>query len=121
MRYKFLLLLLLAGYLSSGQSGNLVKVPGTKCSLIPPAGFEPSSSFGGFQNAETGASIMINEIPAPYQEMVDGFTEEALKARGMTLTSKEPIDFNHSKATMIRLNQAANGITYLKQILIFGV
>ena len=63
---------------------------------------------------------MINELPAPYQSLVDGFTAEALKSRGMTLVTKQTIDFNGSKATIMDLTQSANGTTYLKQMLVFG-
>lgn len=63
---------------------------------------------------------MINEIPAPYQTLAGSFTADALKAKGMTLTSKETIDFNNAKATFIQLTQAANGTIFTKQILIFG-
>jgi hypothetical protein len=38
----------------------------------------------------------------------------------MTLISKQTIDFNNSKATLISVTQPANGMTYIKQILIFG-
>lgn len=120
MQYKFLIVFLLIGYMSFGQTAEHIKVQGTKCSLIPPAGFVAATNFSGFQNVETGASIMINEIPSAYQQIVDGFTAEALKTRGMSLVSKHTIDFNNSKATLIRVSQSANGTTYLKQMLIFG-
>lgn len=120
MQYRILLTLLLIGKLTFGQTDKHIKVPGTKCSMIPPNGFVATNAFSGFQSPETGASIMINELPAPYQQIVDGFTAEALKTRGMTLISKQTIDFNHSKATLLELSQPANGTTYLKQILIFG-
>lgn len=38
----------------------------------------------------------------------------------MTLISKQTIDFNNSKATLINVTQPANGTTYIKQMLIFG-
>ena len=120
MKNRFLLAFLFLGQIAFGQAEKLIKVSGTKCSLIPPGGFVASTTFSGFQNAETGASIMINEIPAPYQSLVDGFTAEALKSKGMTLIKKQTIDFNGSKATLINLTQSANGTTYLKQMLVFG-
>ena len=120
MKYRFLLAFLIVGYLSFGQTDKHIIVPGTKCSLIPPTGFVATTNFSGFQSSETGASIMINELPVPYQQMADGFTAEALKTRGMNLISKQIIDFNNSKATLIMVTQPANSITYLKQILIFG-
>jgi hypothetical protein len=120
MKNIFLLAFLFLGQLTFGQTEKHIKVSGTKCSLIPPNGFMAATTFSGFQNAETGASIMINELPAPYQSLVDGFTAEALKSRGMTLIKKQTIDFNGSKATLIHLTQSANGTTYLKQMLVFG-
>jgi hypothetical protein len=120
MQFKLLLTLLFIGQLSFGQTEKHIKVPGTKCSMIPPEGFVAATTFSGFQNGEKGASIMINELSAPYQTLVDAFTADALKTKGMTLTSKQAIDFNNSKATLISLTQPANGVTYLKQILIFG-
>ena len=63
---------------------------------------------------------MVSEIPGPYQSIADGFSEESLKGKGMTMLSKETIDFNNSKATFVRVSQQASGRTYLKQILMFG-
>ena len=120
MQYRLLLTFLIIGHFTFAQTNKHIKIPGTKCSLIPPGGFVATTNFSGFQNAETGASIMVSELPAPYQQIVDGFTAEALKARGMTLISKQTIDFNKSKATLIKLTQLANGAIYLKQILLFG-
>ena len=120
MKIKFLFPLLILGQLVFGQTEKLTKVSGTKCSLIPPSEFVSASNFSGFQNAETGASIMISEMPTPYQTLIDGFTADALKSRGMKLVSKQTIDFNNGKATFINLTQPANGTIYIKQILIFG-
>jgi hypothetical protein len=120
MKNRLLLVFLFLGQITFGQTEKLIKVSGTRCSLIPPSGFVAATTFSGFQNVETGTSIMINELPAPYQSLVDGFTAEALKSRGMTLIKKETIDFNGSKATLINLTQSANGTTYLKQMLVFG-
>ncbi len=120
MKGKILFGLLLFVQFAFGQTGKPVKVLGTKCSLIPPVGFVASATFSGFQDSKSGASIMINEFPSPYQSFVDGFSVEALRAKGMTLVNKETIDFNKSKATLIYLTQLFNGNTYIKQVLIFG-
>ena len=119
MRIIILFSILLIGYSAFAQD-KLVKITGTKCSLIPPAGFIVATNFSGFQQVEKGASIMINQLPVGYQSIVNDFTAEALKAKGMTLVSKEIIDFNNSKATLINLTQPANGTTYNKLILVFG-
>lgn len=120
MRNVLLFLMLFFATGSFAQTAGPVPIPGTKCSLVPPAGFVAGTNFAGFQHVESGSSIMVNELPAPYQTMTDGFTAEALKSRGMTLLNKEPIEFNGGKATWIQVSQPANGTTYLKQILLFG-
>ncbi|KQS92772.1 hypothetical protein [Chryseobacterium sp. Leaf394] len=120
MKNRLLLTLLLFGQIAFGQTEKHIKVSGTKCSLVPPSGFVVATNFSGFQNTETGASIMINELPAPYQSLIDGFTAEALKSRGMNLIKKHPINFNGSEATLLDLTQLANGTNYIKQMLVFG-
>ena len=120
MKNTLLLILLFTTQITFGQVENRMIVSGTKCSLIPPEGFVAASTFSGFQQVASGASIMINEIPASYQSIVEGFTKEAMKAKGMTLVRKETIDFNNSTATLMNVTQPANGTTYIKQMLVFG-
>lgn len=118
MKLKSLVVLLMLGHLVCAQSGKRIQVAGTKCSLIPPAGFTTATTFSGFQEKASGASIMINEMPASYNVVVNGFTEDALKTRGMTLTGKSTIQLRGSESTLLRVTQPANGTTYTKQILI---
>ena len=122
MRYLLLLLSLLIGNISFGQTDKHVIIPGTKCSIIPPDGFVLAKSFSGLQNVEIGASIMVNElVSAPYQTIADGFNEENLKNKGIVLISKQIVDFMGNKATLLNISQKANnGTTYLKNMLVFG-
>ena len=101
----------------SGQQH--VKLPGTKWSLVPPTGFIVSPSFSGVHNQQLQSSIMINEVPGSYQTVVDGFTANALKSRGMNLIDKQTIDFNNTKATILKVQQNAGGMSFLKHILVF--
>ncbi len=102
------------------QSSKPVSIPGTKCIMTPPEGFSITDRFSGFIQPSTGASIMVSELPASYQEMSDAFTAEALKPKGMEMVSKKIVDLNGSKATLIVVTQDANGIRYKKQMLLFG-
>ncbi|NNV55113.1 PsbP-related protein [Limnovirga soli] len=120
MKIRLLVSILAFAQIVFAQTDKLSKVSGTKCSLVAPSGFVAATSFSGFQNIKNGASIVINELPTPYQSLVEGFTAEALKSKGMILVKKETIDFNGAKATLINLTQSANGTTYLKQMLVFG-
>lgn len=99
---------------------NQIQITGTKYSMIPPKGFMLSTNFTGFQNNETGASIIVADLPASYSELVKGFTKEALKTKGMELISKDNVKYNNSEATLYKVSQKANGLTYLKQILVYG-
>lgn len=120
MRILLLIFCVFATLAGLAQRAKHVKIPGTKCSLIPPGDFLPASNFGGFQHPENGASIMVNELPAPYGEISNAFTAEALQSKGMTLISKEVVDFNGRKATYLTVSQPAGVINYLKQMLMFG-
>jgi hypothetical protein len=120
MKYIYLFALLIFAQIASGQTGELAKVPGTKCSLIPPKGFVAATRFSGFQNSEIGASIILTEIPGSYRFIVDGMTAEKCAVEGIILTGKQTIDLNGLDATMLNASQYINGITYLKQMLVFG-
>lgn len=115
-----LLLVFFFSQISFSQTEKHIKIPGTKCSMIPPEGFVAATNFSGFQDEITGASIMINEIPGPVQSIIDGFTEEALKTKGMSFVKKQKVDLNKAEAVLISVTQSAHGIKYLKEILIFG-
>lgn len=116
------LLSLLAVHISTfGQIENAQHIPGTKCSLIPPKGFVLAKEFSGFQNSDIRASIIIIELPGPFEAYEEDFTVEALKSQGMTLLDIQTVDFNASKATLLKVSQKAqSGSIYLKQILVFG-
>lgn len=120
--------LLLIPFLSAQKLNDLdspsndhLQIKGTQVFLIPPEGFSASSNFKGFQNPEDPTSmIMLVEIPGPFSEISAGFNEEQLAANGMTLHKKESIEINAFEGLWINLDQAANGMTFSKHILIYG-
>jgi hypothetical protein len=120
MKLKLLLSFLLIGQFAFSQISKRIAVAGTHCSMVPPEGFVAATDFRGFQNAEMKESIVVTELPAPYQAIVDELTVDALRGRGITLLDKKVIDFNNGKATFLTAEQTANGTTYSKQMLIFG-
>ena len=96
-------------------------VPGTRISLVPPSGFVPADRFAGFLQEEKGASIMIMEIPGPYSQVSAGFADSAkLAARGIVLASREDRAVNGFKGMLVRMEQSAHEIDYLKWALVFG-
>ncbi|HAA28760.1 MAG TPA: hypothetical protein DCE56_15070 [Cyanobacteria bacterium UBA8553] len=102
------------------SSQEYTAVQGTKISLIKPDGFTVASNFSGFQQLDTGASILVAEIPNPYSQVAGGFTAENLKTRGMTLLSQEKVTINGYSGQLLKVTQVANSIAYLKWIGVFG-
>jgi hypothetical protein len=98
----------------------LVKVPGTKASLVPPASLKPTDRFPGFMDDETSSSIVITEIPAPYSEMTAGFTKEALATKGMNLLSKKEISLDGRPGVLLHVGQEARSTAFLKWMVITG-
>jgi hypothetical protein len=98
----------------------LVKVPGTKASLVPPGSLKPSDRFPGFWDEETSSSIVITEIPAPYSVLADGFTKEALATKGMNLLSKKEISLSGRPGVLLHVGQEARSIAFLKWMVVTG-
>lgn len=103
------------------KSGNHVQVYGTNIFMIPPGSFERSANFKGFQNPDDQTSmIMTLEIPGPYSEVTKGFNSEMLQKQGMELKSKKEINVADYSGLFIEVDQAANGMIFSKQILVYG-
>lgn len=103
-----------------GQNPERQAIPGTKCSMIPPVGFEIAPNFSGFQNPAIQASIMVTEFSTAAKTLIDGFTAEALQTRGMTLLKKQEMTFHQAPAAYLTVSQSLGTTQYLKQMLIFG-
>lgn len=128
---KIILSLLLSVLIQSIYSQNINKynkptedhilVKGTNINMIPPKDYIESANFKGFQNPNDQTSmIMIVEIPGPFNEISKGFNAEMLATQGMKLISKKETSINEFKGYIIDLEQDANGLTYAKNILIYG-
>jgi hypothetical protein len=96
------------------------QVSGTKFFLIPPTGFIDATSFQGFQQLNSGASILILEIPGPFSESTKGFNEQGLKTQGVILKKKDEIKVNGNQGLFLTTEQFARGTNFLKYILVFG-
>ena len=106
--------------INSAKTEQHQQVKGTRFFLVPPAGFSDAAGFQGFQESNSGATLMVIEIPGPFAESTKGFTEEAFKAQGVTLKKREDIRFNGREGLFITAEQSAYGIDFAKYILIFG-
>jgi hypothetical protein len=82
----------------------------SRVGLVPPAGFVPSAKFPGFENPELNAAILIVELPAEaFAELEKGFTNEALKARGMTVAAREALTIADGRGVFVAGPQESGG------------
>lgn len=96
-------------------------VQGTRVTLAPPEGFEVSDRFPGFILKEHNASIMVTEMPGPYEPIISGFSmPEELQKQQMQKISEEILPERALPAKLIHLKQEAYETTWLKWILIMG-
>lgn len=95
-------------------------VAGTRITLQPPEGFVAADRFPGFANQESGSSIMVTEVPAPFSQITAGFTREQMAPRGMTLRGSEPLTVDGRQGMLLSITQSARGVAFDKWILAFG-
>lgn len=63
-------LLSMLGFMPALSLAEQIAIPGTSVSLDAPEGFTVSRNYSGLENAETGSSIMVAELPANVQAEV---------------------------------------------------
>ena len=98
-----------------------VAVAGTHISLAPPSGFVPASLFPGFQLESMGASIMVNELPGPFEEITAAFSKPSeMSKKGMLLLEKQAVKSNGRDGLMAKTSQSAYGLVFLKWHFIIG-
>ncbi|MFT6500884.1 MAG: hypothetical protein ACJASQ_000994 [Crocinitomicaceae bacterium] len=95
-------------------------VTGTKVSLIPAIGFTKADNFNGFQQNESGSSIMVVEMPTSISALKVTFTKEALLSQGIELEEIKELKINDLSAILITGSQSANGALFSKIILVIG-
>ena len=91
----------------------------SRIGLAVPAGFTPSNKFPGFENPGASAAILLVELPnEAYADVEKGFTDEALKARGMVVQLREPLTLKDGKGFFVAGPQASNGANRYEAVMI---
>lgn len=126
-RFTFLISLFLNICVAYGQvtitnisTPEHIPVAGTKVSLIPPKGFEKAANFAGFQQTQSGSSIMVMSIPGQFEKLSAGLTKEAFLTQGVEISEIETLKLNDMPAAFFTGTQNAHGNVYTKFILCFG-
>jgi hypothetical protein len=82
----------------------------SRIGMVPPPGFTASTKFPGFENATENAAILMVEVPAEaYPEIEKGFSDAALKARGMIVETREPLPLNEGRGFFVSGPQETGG------------
>jgi len=106
--------------LSSFAEEGPVAIPGSRVFVAPPEGFDPTERFLGFQQESTGSSLMVQEMPLPYDLLRGSMTAEKLATRGMEFVSTEEAVFGDLSGELIFVTQESDGIAYQKYLGVFG-
>jgi len=96
------------------------EVRGSKISMVPPKDFKVATNFMGFQHAETNSSVMVMDIPGPFTKVSGGLNAENLLKQGVRVDSIQNIRVNGLPGLLIKGEQTAHGIDFLKYSLAFG-
>ncbi len=105
---------------SNKPSAALAVVVGTRVALPMPPGFAAADRFTGFQNRANGASIMVSEIPGPFDKVTAGFDAEHLKTKGMNLVSQQVLEVGGHPGVILQVTQDAYGQKFRKWLVAFG-
>lgn len=96
-------------------------VPGTGVGLVPPKSMVPSKTFSGFEDRNSGASILVAEFPPEaYAQILTTFTPEGLASSGLQ-ASGPAVDLKLAGGQggkLLRGKQTANGALYRKWVLL---
>jgi hypothetical protein len=120
LRHGWLAAMILCGTVTGSAAAQPQDVAGVRVRLEPPAGFTPAARYPGFEHAQSGASILVAEMPVPVSELRTGFTAQEFASRGMTLRSSEAITIGGREGVLLALSQRAYGNVYEKWVVVFG-
>ncbi len=95
-------------------------IPGTRVALPVPPGFTLATGFPGLMSPDAGASIVVAELPGPFEAVQEGFSKERLAARGIALGPSEEVEVSGQPGRLLHATQNVQGNAYRKWILVFG-
>ena len=110
------LALLLAG---TAFAADAVFPPGSRVGLVPPPNMTQARGLSGFRNAETGAGILLVEMPPDaYPGLAASLSDQALRAQGFALRSRDTPQIGDRPAILVTGAQTENGRRSIKSMLL---
>jgi len=108
-------------FATQGEAPQRAWARGTKVELIPPATWQAASTFPGYFHKESRSSVMVTEVPGPFEKVKLGFTDKGeLKKQGMTLLSTEDRKQGEHEGVLVMLSQSTPNVTVNKVVWLFG-
>lgn len=98
----------------------LTPIPGTRVALPLPPGFTPATGFPGLMSPDAGGSIVVAELPGPFEALREGFGKERLASRGIALGPSQEVEVSGFPGLLLHATQNVQGNAYRKWILVFG-
>lgn len=93
--------------------------PGSRIGLVPPPDMVASDGIAGFRDPKNGSAIATIEMPAEaYPSLAASFADEALKAQGFTLKSRETLTIDNAAAFIVSGEQSQGGAVVPKSVLL---
>lgn len=120
-------LLLGAGLLATTLAGTAIAAEpvfplNSRLGLVPPAGFVASTKFPGFENPEANAAILLISLPGEaFKNLESGFNAEALKQRGLTVETREPIKLADGEGFVVSGMHEAAGVKQRETVMVATV
>jgi hypothetical protein len=94
----------------------------SRLGLVPPADFVASTKFPGFENQTANAAILLISLPAEaFDNLKTGFSDEALKQRGLTVETREPIKLPNGQGFVVSGTHEANGVKQREAVMVAQV
>lgn len=119
-------LALLPALLQPATAKEPLAIAGTTVTLAPPDGFTPSTQFSGFENKESGASVLVIEFPPEAYDQIAptlfGSLDKAkaeFAKRQIKVETRSEVDTPNGKIVLLKGEQVANGETYEKWMALF--
>ncbi len=101
------------------QAEEAIFPPGSRVGLVPPPGMVVSKTFDGFADPTKDAAILITVLPAEAFAQIEKVLEtDALKKQGVTVDTREPMQFGFGKGVLLIGRQAAEKARFKKWLLV---
>ena len=76
------------GAAASPAPGALVRIPGTRVSMVPQGAFVAATNFDGFGDP-SGAAIEVTDVAQPFSVLAPQVTVEELASQGITVQTRD--------------------------------